>query len=64
MHTPMKNLPSFEDSDFFCDVTNVTMGPKIGEGMFSKVYVAKYFGDIVAVKKMIREEEKLETYGK
>lgn len=37
-------------------------GPKIGEGQFSKVFIGKYFGDHVAVKKQIRKEEGLDTY--
>lgn len=31
-------------------------GPEIGKGQFSTVYVGKYFGDLVAVKKQIRTE--------
>lgn len=37
-------------------------GPIIGEGQFSTVYLGKYFGDYVAVKKQIREDRGLDNY--
>ena len=56
-------LPAFnEDSDFYVSPSNVVVGPVIGSGQFSRVYLAKYFGDYVAVKKQTRDAEELETY--
>jgi len=55
-------LPSFHESDFWVDLDHVQLGPQIGRGQFSTVYVGKYFGDIVAVKKQTREALTLETY--
>ena len=55
-------LPSFHESDFWVDLGHVQLGPQIGRGQFSTVYVGKYFGDIVAVKKQTREALTLETY--
>ena len=37
-------------------------GPEIGKGEFSNVYVGKYFGDLVAVKKQTRTQRVLEEY--
>lgn len=37
-------------------------GPQIGEGQFSTVYLGKYFGDYVAVKKQVREDIGLDNY--
>lgn len=34
----------------------------MGEGQFSTVYVGKYFGDNVAVKKQTRDEEDLDIH--
>ena len=53
---------SFEECDFWVDLSNIKMGPEIGSGMFSKVYLGDYFGDLVAVKKQTRDSEKLEDY--
>lgn len=36
-------------------MTQVSIGPAVGEGAFSTVYIGKYFGDIVAVKKQTRQ---------
>lgn len=55
-------LPSFHESDFWVDLDHVHLGPQIGRGQFSTVYVGKYFGDTVAVKKQTREALTLETY--
>lgn len=41
---------------------NICSGPKIGQGMFSQVFVGKYFGDYVAVKKQTREGKGLDIY--
>ena len=37
-------------------------GPEIGSGQFSTVYIGKYFGDYVAVKKQTREDVNLDSY--
>jgi hypothetical protein len=69
---------SFEESDFWLDISSVQMcvfyytlylqlilvrsGPEIGAGQFSTVYIGKYFGDVVAVKKQVREDVGLDSY--
>lgn len=55
-------LEAFTENDFFLDMADVHVGEEIGTGHFSTVYVARYFGDLVAVKKQIRESAELETY--
>ena len=40
----------------------VAIGPAVGEGAFSTVYIGKYFGDVVAVKKQTRQGRDLEKY--
>jgi hypothetical protein len=75
-----QSFPVFEESDFWLDISAVTMfvlyfyhtllfsnlysisGPQIGQGQFSKVYIGKYFGDYVAIKKQIRQEKVLDCY--
>lgn len=37
-------------------------GPQIGEGQFSRVFLGKYFGDYVAIKKQIRQDKVLDCY--
>ena len=37
-------------------------GPKIGAGQFSEVFIGKYFGDFVAVKKQTRQGDNIEEY--
>lgn len=51
-----ETLPRFKDTDFWLDIENVAIGPEIGKGHFSMVYLGKYFGDLVAVKKQIRKQ--------
>eukprot|EP00752_Nemacystus_decipiens_P005943 g5367.t1 len=55
-------LPDFEESDFYVEQEQVAIGPAVGEGAFSTVYIGKYFGDIVAVKKQTRQGRDLEKY--
>jgi serine/threonine protein kinase len=40
----------------------ISSGPQIGQGQFSKVYIGKYFGDYVAIKKQIRQDKVLDCY--
>lgn len=47
------SLLKLESYDFWLDIRNVIVGPEIGSGNFSSVFVAKYFGDLVAVKKQV-----------
>ena len=37
-------------------------GPQIGEGAFSKIFLGRYFGDIVAVKEQVRDTEEMDEY--
>ncbi|CAM9813754.1 unnamed protein product [Scytosiphon promiscuus] len=55
-------LPDFEESDFYVEQEQVAIGPAVGEGAFSTVYIGKYFGDVVAVKKQTRQGRDLEKY--
>ncbi|CAM9666824.1 unnamed protein product, partial [Ascophyllum nodosum] len=41
---------------------DVDIGPQIGQGAFSKVYLGRYLGELVAVKKQARREADLEAY--
>lgn len=52
-------LPSF---DFHINMNDITLGQVIGKGSFSTVYLGKYLGDHVAVKKQTREKVELEHY--
>ncbi|KAG5192650.1 LISK family protein kinase [Tribonema minus] len=57
------SLPAFEESDFYLNMDDVLLGAQIGQGAFSKVYVGKYLGELVAVKKQKRAvNDGLETY--
>eukprot|EP01041_Mallomonas_annulata_P012157 gene12157-25510_t len=51
-----------ENIDFCFDNSVVTIGPKIGEGEFSTVFIGKYCGDYVAVKKQSRQGNSIEQY--
>ena len=51
-----------DDEDYLLDIKDIIMGPLIGQGQFATVYMGKYFGDYVAVKKQVREAKLLETY--
>jgi serine/threonine protein kinase len=56
-------LPNFEESDFYLNIEDVQIGAQIGQGAFSKVYVGKYLGELVAVKKQKRAPaDGLEAY--
>jgi serine/threonine protein kinase len=51
-----------EEDDYLLDIKDICIGPLIGQGQFATVYLGKYFGDYVAVKKQVREAKLLETY--
>ena len=38
---------SFNDSDFYLNMDDVDIGPQIGQGAFSKVYLGRYLGELV-----------------
>eukprot|EP01038_Epipyxis_sp_PR26KG_P007775 gene7775-10562_t len=61
-HSDSSTVPAFKDSDFWLDIENISIGPEIGKGKFSIVYIGKYFGDLVAVKKQTRIEVTLDEY--
>eukprot|EP00301_Raphidiophrys_heterophryoidea_P002133 c10998_g1_i1.p1 GENE.c10998_g1_i1~~c10998_g1_i1.p1 ORF type:complete len:857 (-),score=212.59 c10998_g1_i1:398-2911(-) len=48
--------------DFYLDIADVVKGPQIGAGAFSKVYVGRYFGDLVAIKILQRKRDDMEKY--
>ena len=57
------NIDSFEeDGDYLINPTDVLIGKAVGEGQFGSVYIGKYFGDLVAVKKQICEAKGLQGY--
>jgi serine/threonine protein kinase len=65
----MDDMPECINSPFtsvtaegWVDMKDVVIGPQIGAGEFSKVYIGSYFGDLVAIKKQSRVLEGLETY--
>lgn len=41
------NQLSFNDSDFYLNMDDVDIGPQIGQGAFSKVYLGRYLGELV-----------------
>lgn len=51
-----------DEDDYLLDIKDIAIGPLIGQGQFATVYLGKYFGDYVAVKKQVREAKVLETY--
>lgn len=42
------NTLSFNDSDFYLNMDDVDIGPQIGQGAFSKVYLGRYLGELVS----------------
>lgn len=58
----IKSTAVFHESDFSFDNKVVSIGPKIGSGQFSVVYLGKYFGDFVAIKKQTRVGSTIEQY--
>jgi len=52
----------FKKEDFYLDFNDLTLERVIGTGQFSQVYLAFYFGDVVAVKKQTRDSEQIENY--
>ena len=51
----LKELPEVDVNSL--DLTTIEVGPKIGEGQFAKVYIGRFGGDHVAVKKQILEHD-------
>ena len=51
-----------EEGDYMINAEDVAIGELVGTGQFGTVYVAKYFGDFVAVKKQVVDAEILQTY--
>ena len=46
-----------EDDDYLLDIKDIETGQLIGQGQFATVYLGKYFGEYVAVKKQVRDDE-------
>lgn len=44
-----ENALSFNDSDFYLNMDDVDIGPQIGQGAFSKVYLGRYLGELVSL---------------
>lgn len=42
------NTLCFNDSDFYLNMDDVDIGPQIGQGAFSKVYLGRYLGELVS----------------
>ena len=42
---------TFTQEDIRVDIDEIVLGPCIGKGNFASVYIGRYFGDVVAVKK-------------
>lgn len=47
--TEEETVLSFTDSDFYLNLDDVDIGPQIGQGSFSKVYLGRYLGELVSV---------------
>ena len=52
----------FTETDIYLDINDIKLGKILGEGNFSKVYKASYFGDAVAVKRQSLEDMELHEY--
>lgn len=46
-----ENALSFNDSDFYLNMDDVDIGPQIGQGAFSKVYLGRYLGELVSLRR-------------
>ena len=51
-----------EEGDYLIYGKDVVIGKLVGQGQFGSVYIGKYFGDFVAVKKQVCDAEVLQTY--
>lgn len=47
------NALSFNDSDFYLNMDDVDIGPQIGQGAFSKVYLGRYLGELVRAQSLL-----------
>lgn len=57
------NIDSMEEEgDYLIYGKDVLIGKLVGQGQFGSVYIGKYFGDFVAVKKQVCDAEVLQTY--
>eukprot|EP00904_Undaria_pinnatifida_P007681 jgi/Undpi1/4042/HiC_scaffold_16.g07409.m1 len=45
------NTLCFNDSDFYLNMDDVDIGPQIGQGAFSKVYLGRYLGELIRLGK-------------
>lgn len=58
-----KNTDSLEEEgDYLINPSDVIIGKPVGQGQFGSVYIGKYFGDFVAVKKQVCEAKGLQAY--
>lgn len=62
MNQSTGSLAVNEDDDYLLDLRDIVTGQLIGQGQFATVYLGKYFGEYVAVKKQVRDAKVLETY--
>lgn len=62
MNASMHSMEAGDEDDYLLDLKDIATGQLIGEGQFAKVYLGKYFGEFVAIKKQVREAKVLETY--
>jgi serine/threonine protein kinase len=57
------NIDSLEEEgDYLINPSDVIIGKAVGQGQFGSVYIGKYFGDFVAVKKQVCEAKGLQAY--
>jgi len=59
-NTSLADLPEVDPNSL--DVCQIEVGPKIGEGQFAKVFIGRFCGEHVAVKKQMMEDGGLQEY--
>lgn len=57
-----ENALSFNDSDFYLNMDDVDIGPQIGQGAFSKVYLGRYLGELVSLKSQVSRGERVREH--
>jgi serine/threonine protein kinase len=60
--SPSQTVLAFEEHDFAINYQEIQLGPQIGQGQFSTVFLGRYFGDLVAIKKQTRNTKAIQNY--
>ena len=60
--TSLPEKRSKVDAEFEATFDAIFKGPQIGAGSFSKIYLGRYFGDVVAIKEQVRDQAEMDEY--